>query len=67
MKENKIKLFDLYKTRNGNLFLKINSTHSIALGPRNCFDDIKKDSDIGIINNRDGIKVKKLGKLKLKK
>lgn len=63
-----LKIYEVYKTPNGNLFIKLSDNYSMAIGPKgdhepNEFEDIKLTSLVPINNV---VPVKKVGKLVFK-
>jgi hypothetical protein len=68
MIEQELKDLDLWQSPNGNLFLKMNSQFSIALGNINTFHQIgfhNESEKFSIVKSNPIIPVRKVGKLKI--
>ena len=64
-KEHDLKVLDLWQSSNGNLFLKVNESHSIALGTFESFNDIDTDEEFNAIKSNPITTVRKVGVLKI--
>lgn len=64
MKENDLEIYDVWKSPNGNIFIKVSCDYSIAIGPKNQHQP--NDHDINrtqYVKSNNITPVKKIGKL----
>jgi hypothetical protein len=68
MLEKDLDVYDVWESVNGNIFIKVSSNYSIAIGPKGFH--YPNDYDLTTtqyVKSNDLTKVKKVGKLKFKK
>lgn len=69
-REKELKIYDVWQSPNGNLFIKISDDYSIAIGPKGGHHPIVESGDLNhtqYIKSNDLKYCKKVGKLKFKK
>lgn len=66
MKEKDLEIYDIWEAPNGNLFIKISDSYSIAIGPKGEHEPIQEAGDFRrsqYAKSSDVVPVKKIGKI----
>ena len=66
MLEKDLEIYDIWEAPNGNLFIKISDSYSMAIGPKGGHEPIQEAGDLTrsqYVKSNDVIPVKKVGKL----
>ena len=67
MKEKDLNIYDVWKSPNGNLFIKMSEDYSIAIGPKGHHGPSPFDKGTSYVKRNDVTTVKKVGRIKFKK
>jgi len=67
MKEKDLKIYDVWESPNGNLFIKLTEEYSIAIGAKGYHGPNPFDKGTSYVRRGDNTLVKKVGRIKFKK